>query len=75
MPGIYDDIRRAIRNSEKSRYRLWQETGITQAQLCAFMAGKKGLSVEALENLAAHLGLRVTAVPARRPRPRTKPRK
>ena len=75
MPAIYAQIRKAIRQSEKTRYRLWKETGITQAQLSAFMAEKKGLSVEALETLAAHLGLRVMAMPARRPRSRTKIRK
>jgi len=60
MPPIYDDIRKAIEASPKSRYQLWQETGISQAQLSGFMAGNKGLSVEALEELAACLGFEIT---------------
>lgn len=66
MAPIYDDIRRAIKASKKSRYRLWQETGISQGQLSEFMAGEKGLSVEALERLAAHLNLDIVARPRKK---------
>ena len=66
MPPIYDDIRAAITASDKSRYRLWQETGISQGHLSEFMAGTKGLSVEALERLADCLGLEITAQPTKR---------
>jgi transcriptional regulator with XRE-family HTH domain len=60
MPPIYDDIREAIEASELTRYRIAKETGIGEPQLCLFMAGKKGLSVEALETLADCLGLEIT---------------
>ena len=66
MPPIYDDIRQAIAASDKSRYRLWQETGISQGQLSEFMAGTKGLSVEALETLAECLELEITVRPMKR---------
>lgn len=62
MP-IYDEIRKSIGTSDKTRYRLWQETGISQAQLSQFMAGDKGLSVEALEKLAHCLNLEIIARP------------
>ena len=65
MPPIYDELRQAIAASDKSRYRLWQETGISQGQLSEFMAGTKGLSVEALETLADCLDLEII------PRPKT----
>ncbi len=65
MP-IYDDLRKAIAASEMSRYQIWQETGISQSQLCDFMAGAKGLSVEALERLAGCLGLEIVARPIKR---------
>ena len=65
MP-VYDDLRHAIDASGKTRYRLWRETGISQAQLSQFMAGSKGLSVEALEKLAECLDLEVVARPAKR---------
>jgi len=68
MPPIYDDIREAIAASDKSRYRLWQETGISQGQLSEFMAGTKGLSVEALEKVAKCLDLEITTKPTKRDR-------
>lgn len=74
MPPIYNEIRKAIEASPKSRYQLWQETGISQAQLSGFMAGKKGLSVEALEELATCLGLKITTRPSKRHKTRKKGR-
>lgn len=65
MPPIYDDIREAITASDKSRYRMAKETGIGEPHLCHFMAGTKGLSVEALEKLAGCLGLEITARPTK----------
>lgn len=66
MSPIYEDIRKAIAKSEKTRYRLWKETGISQGHLSEFMAGTKGLSVEALEKLAACLKLKVCLRPTKR---------
>lgn len=71
MP-VYDDIREAIEASGKTRYRLWKETGISQAHLCQFMAGTKGLSVEALEKLAECLDLQIVAKPVKRTNARRK---
>lgn len=68
MPPIYEEIRQTIMASDKSRYRLWQETGISQGQLCEFMAGTKGLSVETLEKLADCLDLEIIARPKNRRR-------
>lgn len=59
MAPIYDDMREAIAASDKSRYRIAKETGIGEPQLCRFVAGTKGLSVEALEKLADCLGLEI----------------
>ena len=64
MP-VYDDLRQAIEASGLSRYQLWKQTGISQAHLSQFMAGKKGLSVEALEQLAGCLDLEVVARPVK----------
>lgn len=66
MPPIYDHIREAIEASDKSRYRMAKDTGIGEPHLCQFMAGTKGLSVEALEKLADCLGLEITARPIKR---------
>ncbi|MCC7193573.1 MAG: helix-turn-helix transcriptional regulator [Phycisphaeraceae bacterium] len=63
MPPVYDHIRKAIAASNKSRYRMAKETGISEPHLCQFMAGTKGLSVEALERLADCLGLEIITNP------------
>lgn len=74
MPSIYDNIRDAIEAGGMSRYRIAKETGIGEPQLCLFMAGKKGLSVEALETLADCLGLEIT-IRRKRKNPSKKDRK
>ena len=38
-------IRREIKNSKKSRYRISKETGISQTRLCRIMQGE-GISTE-----------------------------
>ena len=65
MSQVYKELRKAIRASEKTRYSLWQETGIDQGQLARFMAGKGGLSVENLEKLVKALGLEIIVRPKR----------
>ena len=66
MSAIYDAIRKVIAKSDKTRYRLWQETGISQAQLCEFLHGRRGMSIENLETLAEALGLEIVVRPAKR---------
>ncbi len=68
MVAIYECIRDAIESSEKSRYRLSQETGISQAQLSEFFHGRRGMSVENIELLIEALGLEMTIRPVRRKR-------
>lgn len=63
---IYDYIRHAIEASDKTRYRLSKETGISEGHLCQFMGKTKGLSVEAVELLASHLNLEIIIRPAKR---------
>ncbi len=66
MAPILDDIRKAIDASDKSRYRISKDTGISESGLCQLMAKTKGLSIEALELLADYLGLKIVAQPKRR---------
>ena len=63
MSEIFDQLRQAIRTSDKTRYKLWQETGIDQGQLARFMAGESGLSVENTEKIIEALGLEVIIGP------------
>lgn len=66
MSAIHDAIRKAMANSDKTRYRLWQETGISQAQLCEFVHGRRGMSIQNLEVLTEALGLEIIVRPAKR---------
>ena len=57
--AISEQLREAIQASGYSRYRLWQETGISQAVLSRFMAGKFNLSMANIDRLVDFLGLRL----------------
>ena len=59
MSQILDELRAAVEASDKSRYRLWQETGIEQSQLSRFVAGTSGLGIEHIEKLAEALGFEI----------------
>lgn len=70
MAHLWDQVRAAIRASGQTRYRIAQETGIEQSQLSRLMTGERGLSIDALERLADHLGLEIVIRPKRRERKR-----
>lgn len=57
-----DQLRRLIDESGLTRYAIAKETGITQAALSRFQAGKAGLSMPNLNLLAELLGWQVTAI-------------
>ncbi len=68
MARILDAICDAIEASDKTRYRIAKETGISQSQLSRVMSGERGLSIHALERLADYLGLEIIIRPKRRMR-------
>ena len=57
---LSDQIRRAVDASEMTRYRIAKDAGIDHAVISRFMAGKVGLSMATLDDLADVLGLNVT---------------
>ena len=59
MSKISEAIRKAIEKGDKSRYRLWQETGIDQSHLRKVLRGEARLSYENLERLADALDLEI----------------
>ena len=67
MGQILDAICDAIEASDKTRYRIAKDTGISQSQLSRLMSGERGLSIDALERLADYLGLEI-AIRTKRPR-------
>ena len=68
MSKLLDEIREAIKASDKTRYRLSKETAIPQSQLSRLMTGAKGVSFDAMERLAEALGLEIILRPKRRQR-------
>ncbi|MBN2290923.1 MAG: helix-turn-helix domain-containing protein [Pirellulales bacterium] len=66
-----DMLRHAIETSEKSRYRISQETGIDAAILCHFVHKRRGMSLDSIDALCKCLDL----VVVQRTKPATKKRK
>jgi transcriptional regulator with XRE-family HTH domain len=66
MGKVLDEIRKAMKASGKTRYRLWKETGIDQSHLFKLWNGKAGLSVDNLERLAEALGQEIIFRPMKR---------
>lgn len=54
----------AMAAQEKSRYRLSQESGISQGTLSELMAGTRALTMENAERLASAMGLQFRLMPA-----------
>lgn len=68
MSQLLDAIRKAIdAHSARgvTRYRIAQDSGVSEAQLSRLMSGKSGLSVEVAEHLAKHLNLEIIVRSAR----------
>ena len=58
---ISEQLRDAIRCAGVSRYRISQETGITEAALSRFVNGHAGLSLDSIDTLGIYLELDITA--------------
>ena len=59
MSRILDDVRKQVEASEMTRYPIWKETGIDQAQLSRFVNGEQGLSFDAMERLCDCLEIEI----------------
>lgn len=56
---IADQLRRHIRRSPLSRYRICKEAEVDQGNLSNFMSGTRGLSLDTLSRLCGVLGLKL----------------
>jgi hypothetical protein len=56
---VSDQLRQAIDDSGLTRYRIAQETGVSEAALALFYNGQRGLSMKALNALGECLQLRI----------------
>jgi len=61
---LSEQLRDAVRNADVSRYRISQDTGITEGQLCVH--GQSRLSLDTIDLLAEYLELEVVRRPKRR---------
>ena len=60
QPEFSEQLRQAIDQDERSRYRISMQTGIPQGQLSRFMHSKGGLSLRSVDRLCECLGLTMT---------------
>jgi transcriptional regulator with XRE-family HTH domain len=56
---LSDQLREAVLNCGQTRYRIAQETGITEGQLSRFVRGHSRMTLDTLDILAAYLNLEV----------------
>lgn len=59
MSELLEQIRQAVARETVPRAHICRETGISESSMSQFMAGTKGLRLEAAERLARHLGYQV----------------
>lgn len=57
--SISQQVRDALIQSPMSRYAIAKQLGVSQSLLSLFVSGKRGLSIEVLDQLADLLGLEV----------------
>ena len=58
-----DEIRQAIKRSGVTQYAIWNKCGIDKGNMSKFMAGKAGLSLDLVDQIAAMLDLHVALAP------------
>lgn len=56
---LTDQLRQAIDDSGLTRYRIAQETGVSESTLAQFYNGHRGLSMEAMNALGEFLELEI----------------
>jgi transcriptional regulator with XRE-family HTH domain len=56
---LSDQLREAIKDTQKPVYVVAKESGVAQAILSRFMAGKRGLRLETAEKLLKYLKMEI----------------
>src|SRR5262245_43247436 len=57
--GLIAQLKEAIRTSDKTLYRVAKESGVGLSPLYRFMAGERGLNIQAVEKLCDALDLQL----------------
>ena len=65
LSDIEQQLRKAIRQSGMSRYRLSKLTGVSDGVLCNFVTGKRGLTLKTAAKLAKALRLELREIDER----------
>jgi predicted transcriptional regulator len=60
-PAVSEQLRAIVKSCGVSQYRIAKETGIDQSAMSRFVAGERGLSIEALDRLGEFLDLEVVS--------------
>jgi len=63
---LSDQLREAIECSDLTRYRISQETGISEATLSRFATGRGGLSMAAMDKIGELLNLEIVVAPPKK---------
>ena len=58
--SVSDQVRAAIKASGLSGYALGELAGVSRSLVCNFVTGERSLTLDTLDKLAPHLGLRVS---------------
>ena len=66
---LSEQLKAAILNADVTRYRIAQETGLTEAALSRFVNGVAGLSLDSIDKIGEYLSLDITT---RKQKPRTR---
>jgi DNA-binding Xre family transcriptional regulator len=67
---VSEQLRRAVRKSDVSRYAICKAIGIDQATMSRFMSGERGLRLECIDQLCEFLNLELIARKPRQPKER-----
>jgi plasmid maintenance system antidote protein VapI len=62
-PTLSDRLRQAIQSAEQSRYEIGLAVGVAQSVLSRFVAGKRSITLDTADRLAAYLGLSLLPTP------------
>jgi ribosome-binding protein aMBF1 (putative translation factor) len=57
--SLSDELRAAIKAHAASRYRIAHDLDISEATLCRFMSGERGLTLKVVDELCEYLSLKL----------------
>lgn len=68
MKSLSDQLRAAIRDSDKTIYRIAKDCDIAESHLHFFLNGQKGLGVDRIDRLGKYLQLELRKKTSKKPK-------